>query len=782
MIKRPFLWGIITFTGGILSAWYKLPVLFLTLVGIIGWLIIYLLMFHIKRYINRKDYFLWGLPLLLLLGFMAMNDRMKPPDMDKAFEEKSECVLTGEIEMIVRKSWGIAYYLKNNKVTLADKSTYLVEEILVNTYEQEYQPSKTPKYLAGNIITVSGTIKKFSINTNPGGFNEYLYYKAQNISYKIIAEEIIIIDGGYSKHKSVLYSIKNKLIEVYSTILPKKEAGTLMAMILGEKYLLEDEIKTLYQENGIAHILAISGLHVSMVGAAIYLLLKKLRFGLIASTVLSLVFVYGYGILTNFSVSTNRAIVMYSILLCAKLIGKTFDILSALSLSAFLILLQNPMELFQAGFLLSFGAVLGIAVILPSLNNLHEAKNSILKSIYVSVSAQVLTLPFILYYFFQIPLYSVLINLIVLPIISLLMLTALVAGIVGMVSISLGTFIAGGANYILHFYEFVCRLGSNAPGNLITVGRPDTIRIIIYILIILVFTICARRRKKRRLLVLFVAAIILLVIPKPRDGLILTMLDVGQGEAIFMESDMGTSYLIDGGSSDINQVGRYRITPYLLSRGTDTLDYAIVTHTDVDHVSGLMELIEGKQISIKNLILPNTTTKNDMFLDLEALAKDRAINLIYIVTGDIIIDGNLRLAFLHPPLGYQPTSNNDYSTVIGISYGEFDMLFTGDIEAKGEKELIEYFDIISATGQADYDVLKVAHHGSKNSTSEEFLALIKPELSLISCSKSNRYGHPHVELLERLDDIGSEVVITYENGAITIKTDGLRMMTEEYME
>ena len=134
-------------------------------------------------------------------------------------------------------------------------------------------------------------------------------------------------------------------------ILPEKEAGIVIAMVLGEKYLLDDEVRDLYQGSGISHILAISGLHISLVGAAIYIFLRKLRLGLIASTVLSLAVVYSYGVLTNFSVSTNRAVVMYSVMLFARIIGKTFDILSALSLSAFLILFQNPIELFQPGFL-----------------------------------------------------------------------------------------------------------------------------------------------------------------------------------------------------------------------------------------------------------------------------------------------------------------------------------------------------------------------------------------------------------------------------------------------
>lgn len=775
MIKRPLLWGIASFIIGILLAWYKASLLLIILIGFTSWLLIYLMMFRLKKYLNRQDWFLWGLPLILLLGFLAMGDRMKPPDMDRAFDDEAECILSGDIKMIVNKSWGTSYYLKNNRISLTDDSTYLVEEILVNVYENQLK-----KYRIGNKITVSGTIKKFKPNSNPGNFNEYLYYKAQNISYKVAADEIILTDEGYSEFHYILNNIKDKLVFVYNSILPQKEAGTLMAMLLGEKYLLEDEIKALYRENGISHILAISGLHVSLLGAAMYLLLRKLKLGLIASTVLSLLFIYSYGILTNFSVSTNRAVVMYSILLLAKIFGKTFDILSALSLSAFVILLQNPLELFQTGFLLSFAAVLGIAVVLPGLNRIHDPKSPILKAIYVSASAQVLTLPIVLYFFFQIPTYSIIVNLLILPLTSLLMLIAMAAGILGIVSVSLGVFVAGGANYILLFYETVCRLGSNAPGSLITLGRPDMIRILMYFAIILIFICCARRCGRKRTFLLVIAAVAVLIIPRPRDGLTIIMLDVGQGEAIYMESDSGTSYFIDGGSSDVNQVGRYRIEPFLLAGGTDTIDYAIVTHTDVDHINGLTELIQGRQISINNIILPDTASRNEAYGKLEAMAREKDIKLSYIVTGDRIMDGKLEITFLHPPKGYRPASNNDYSAVISISYDDFDMLITGDIEAKGERELLKHLTA-EGTVPSDYDVLKVAHHGSKNSTGEELLAIIKPELSLISCGKDNRYGHPHEELLERLRQVGSNIIITFKSGAITLRTNGRRMQIEEYL-
>lgn len=789
---------IAAFISGILFAWYKVPFVYPALISVMGCLLVYLLMFRLKRHINRRDWFLWGLPFLIFLGFFSMKDRMKPPDIDAVFEEKSECSLTGKIGIIVKKPWGTAYYLKNNRITLPDNKTYFVEEVVVNEYEIPSSNKNisnqvfSNQYRVGNTILVSGTIIKFRTGTNPGEFNEYLYYKSQNISYKVSAKDITVIDGNYSFFRNALSVAKEKLADTYGKILPEKEAGIVMAMVLGEKYMLDEEVKTLYQKNGISHILAISGLHVSMAGAAIYFLFKKLGLGIHASTIISMAFVYCYGILTNFSVSTNRAVVMYFILLLAGLVGRTFDILSALSLSAFIILLQNPYELFQAGFLLSFGAVLGIAVLLPCLNSMHGTKNGLVKGLYTSISAQVLTLPAVLYYFFQVPLYGVLVNLLVVPLTSLLMLAAAAAGMVGVISSSLGIFLAGGANYILKIYEAVCKVGSKLPGNTITVGRSGFVRILLYYGMVTLFIICSRRIRKLRVLLILAAAVAVLTVQMPDKKLHITMLDVGQGDAIFIRNGSGGTYLVDGGSQDVNRAGSCRITPYLLSIGVDTLDYAIVTHTDKDHVSGLMELIEEGRVTVKHLILPETNTRNRTYAKLEEMARGKKIKLVYMASGDRITDGNLIMHVLHPPIGYQPSSGNDYSMVLSISYGDFDMLLTGDIEAKGEGMLVEFFkerEMINsrisnpaAFVQTDYDVLKVSHHGSRNSTSEVLLSIIKPEYALISCGRGNSYGHPHAELIERLVKSGSEVYITYETGAVSLITDGLRLRIRRHLK
>lgn len=799
MIKRPFIPLLCAYLAGILLAWYRMPFHAVIPIALSGCLLLYLMMFRVKnRLISRRDGFLWSLPLLLLLGYTSMGEQMKPPDPDHLFEEEAECILSGEVDMVITKQWGRVIYLKNNRVRLPGGGPYPVENVLLNLPKSSDQKD----YLVGNQVTVSGKIQKFSEATNPGQFNEQMYYKILNIDYKVKAEQITVTDANYIRFRFLLDRLKQKLLTVYETILPKKQAGTLMAMLLGEKYLLNEEVNELYRENGISHIIAISGLHVSLLGQAIYLLLKRLKTGLIPAVVISIAFLYCYGLLTNFSVSTNRAVVMFAVMLVARILGKTYDMLSAISLSAFLILLQNPMLVLSAGFLLSFGAVLGIAVIYPCLKSLLPSKKTILNGFYISISAQLMTLPFLLFFFFQLPVYSIFINLLILPCMSFLVLSAMAAGIAGAFYLPFGVYFAGGANYILIFYEWVCRIGSRLPGNLLTVGKPGMLRVLIYFILIAFFIWGTIKFKKKALLVVPVLAVFFLILPKSNSGLKITMLDVGQGEAIYMETKGGTTFFIDGGSTDISKVGKNRIQPFLLASGVDRIDYAIISHADEDHTNGLKELMAGGRIKIRHLVLPDirdsdseeninsehsSTPASGLLEDyhtLEKLAMENGVELLYIKAGDMIREGEPSLTCLHPRKGYRFSSNNAYSMVLGVSYSNFDMLLTGDLEPDGEEALIRHLSNAIAGEMppvsVDYDVLKVAHHGSGNTTTVEFLDAIKPEYALISCSRNNRYAHPHPETLERLHEAGSDVITTFDSGAITIMTDGEKMNIMEY--
>ncbi len=803
MIKRPLIWLFGAYLCGLFLVWNRIPHSVLILVMLIYLLILYLLLYRIKvRYINRKDGFLWSLPLLLVLGFLTMGQRLSPPGGDAAFAEGADGTLTGDITMIAEKASGTAIYTRNNLITFTGGETYPAEHIIIYT-------SDSAPYLVGNKIQVSGRILKFSEPSNPGQFNERMYYKIQNIDYKMKAVEINITDHNYSRLHTFLGKLRQKLHSVYAGILPEREAGVMTAMLLGENYLLEEELRQLYQDNGIAHILAISGLHITLIGYTLYQLLRKCKAGLIPSVTISILFIYCYGLMTNFSVSTNRAIVMFVVMLLSKIAGKTYDSISALALCAFLILLNNPLQLFSTGFLLSFGAVFGISVLLPAFRKLFPLKSTVLFGVLASISALLITLPLILWFFYQLPVYSVIINLLILPTMTVLMLSAIAAGVAGLFSMPLGVFLIGGAKGILGFIEGICRLGSSLPGNLYTIGKPDRIRVLIYIMVLICFLWAAGRYQRKRLLLLPVLALIILLLPERDHGLSVTMLDVGQGDAIILKNETGTTYLIDGGSSDVYQVGKNRLQPYLLYTGEDCIDYAIVTHADEDHINGLKELIEGRRIRIRHLVLPGVEIRSrsadtieyspeddriqhgiqqvaaipmdklaaeEAYLDLEQLALSSGIKVLYINSGDEILDGDLRIECLHPEEEYEFSSSNSYSTVLSITFGEFDLLLTGDLERDGEKlvmqKLLMKCVVSGDKNLTDYDVLKVAHHGSRNSTYEDFLALIRPEYSLISCSEDNWYGHPHVELIERLIQIGSEMYITKDNGAVTIVTDG----------
>lgn len=780
MIKRPLIWILGVYLLGIYLAWQKYSILIVIVTGLLMFLVhcIYLFKLNVK-FQNSDDRFLWFLPILLVFGFLSMVEQMKFPLLFDAFEQEVSCEVSGKIEMIVQKQWGQALYVNNNVIFLADGTRYQCETIIVNCFDHQ-------SYLVGNKINVQGTLQKFSKATNPGQFNEQLYYQIENIDFKMKADYIEITDTSYSSYHAVIDRIKRRFIEVYHRILPEKESGTLIAMLIGEKHLLNEEIKQLYQENGISHLLAISGLHITLIGMCIFQSLRKIRLGIFPSTLIATFFIYSYGVMTNFSVSTNRAVVMMVLLLFSTIVGKTYDMLSASAFSAFLILLQNPLQIFSAGFLLSFGAVFGLALVLPSLKNLFPQKNVILNGLFISVSAQIATTPLLLIYFYQLSAYSVFTNLMILPFITILTLASLCAGIAGAVYLPFGIFLIGGSNYILKLYEWICRWVSSLPRNMLTIGKPDTIKIVIYIMLVLFFTWSVKRYQKKAFLLVLLLAYFILLFPESHAGLEITVLDVGQGEAIFIQNERGTTFLIDGGSTDIAKVGCYRIQPFLKAKGIAKLDYMLMTHADYDHISGLTEIIEDEQIKIMNLILPAINKKDEAYIKFEDSARKKNIPVRYMKAEEGIQDGKLFLFCLHPAANDTFETTNAYSMVLSLRYGEFDMLLTGDLEQGGElpvMSLLQNPDVWKdsiARPALDYDVLKVPHHGSKYSTSVEFLNQLQPEVSLISCGKGNKYGHPHPELLQRLEQQDCDVKVTFESGAIRITTDGSKMSLKEY--
>lgn len=267
-----------------------------------------------------------------------------------------------------------------------------------------------------------------------------------------------------------------------------------------------------------------------------------------------------------------------------------------------------------------------------------------------------------------------------------------------------------------------------------------------------------------------------------QEGVQITVLDVGQGDGIHIRNS-SFNCLIDGGSSDISSVGTYRLEPYFLSQGLNALDYVFVTHGDDDHISGVKEMLENQMfgVRIRNLVMPPIEYHDEKLAALARTAMNNGTRVVAIEPGDRIKSGKtgemeeMILTCIGPESGLRTEPGNETSLVLDLTFGEFDMLLTGDVEGSGEESLIR------SNLLRDYEVLKVAHHGSKNSGTEKFLQITEPEFAIISAGVDNRYGHPHKETLQRLDAAGCTVSSTQDNGAVIIRSDGKKMTIRGFM-
>ena len=522
-----------------------------------------------------------------------------------------------------------------------------------------------------------------------------------------------------------------------------------------------------------------------------------------SAALVTIIFLIAYGELTGFSIATNRAVVMMICLLCAKILGKSYDMLSAMALSAIIILLQKPYALMNNGFLLSYGTVFGIYLLTPVLTEILQIDvveecygkkvAEPLKSLSASMGATIMTLPVIMYTYYEIPSYSVFLNLIILPFLSFVVGLGMTAAFVGCFFYWGGKFLLGTVHFILQYYELVCHIVSNFPAAVLITGRPECCQIGIYYLIIIVwiyqwrgFSYVKKNRcglenkgyfKRISSLILLFILLLLLFIPKVNEEFELTMLDVGQGDGIVLQSGKFTM-LMDGGSSSEKQVGKYRIIPYLKYRGISHVDIIAISHPDSDHISGLLELLENEDsygISVGKVLLPERPEPEEEYRLLEKKICKTGTDILKIKAGDTFLCGNIKLCCYYPYKDTVAESANDYSMVLRAECGNFSALLTGDLGEEGERKMIE-----GLGGLPQTDILKVGHHGSKTSTSMELLNRLKPRIALISAGKENRYGHPSREVTERLKTKGISTYVTIRSGAVSVYGAGDKLWVEEY--
>lgn len=545
-----------------------------------------------------------------------------------------------------------------------------------------------------------------------------------------------------------------------------------------------------------------TGLHISLLGMGLYRLLKRAGLGIWPAGILALAIMLQYGMMTGAGVSTMRAVCMFLLSVGAKIAGRIYDLPTGLAAAAILILVESPAYLLDGGFLLSFGAVIGIGCVWPMMEEMFavkKIKSSVVSSLLSSVVLQLTTLPVVLWYYGEISLIGLFLNLLVIPTVGVVLASGVFGALAGLFSIKFACLIVLPGRILLKIYELLCTLAGKLVFCTWVGGQPQIWQIVAYyVLMGAVLWICSRTISKKiekrggrsAICLLFVCAAVFLLGYRPREELRITCLDVGQGDGIVVEADNRWNLLIDGGSTNKSQTGQYQILPYLKSRGISHLDGIYVSHTDEDHISGVREILEYRakgltSLRIDHLFLPDwgheeaaggnaKDAGNTAYGELADLAQKAGVDVMYLKEGDEIHYGDLQIQVLWPQDGASGADVNEEAMVLQIQKGDFKGLFTGDIGMETEEKLLQkgYLE--------DVDLLKVGHHGSRYSTGEEFLEKIKPELAVISCSATNTYGHPSEETIERLISAGAKVLITKDVGAVSVWKRGRNFFVRGY--
>lgn len=754
-------------------------------------------------------------------------------------EEKSwldgggQVIVTGLVTERRISSETVRYTLRHVQVTLSDRQIPFSGLFVSTEYHADNEAAEP-----GDLLRARGELRAVEQAGNPGQFDAAAYYACQKIWYRLWAEQAPEICSRRSIRK-VLFRIREKLTGAYSGCMREAPAGILSAMLMGDKAFLTEESRRNFQTGGCLHLLVISGLHVTLLGMGLLQILLRLRMPQTPACLLSAVCMILYTALTGFPVAAVRACIMFLVLVAARVTRWSYDSACSLSLAAILMLLTNPGYLFHAGFQLSFAAAGAASLVSPLLSRFlkeffghsqkkekddRAAKESrkrkwlqnmlqmIKENTILWGAVQLCTLPLTAYYFFEIPVWSLPLNLLLVPCVQYV----LGAGVIGSLALMFlpqaGKLLLFPADLGLDLYDRILSLARIIPGSSVVCGRPAIWQMLVYYsVLIYVLRILNRRipklkkcssqtgekpagglRTVYRCTAILAAACMVLFLRNP-PAFRLVMANVNQGDCILIQSGKRV-FLSDGGSTDVQNVGKYRILPYLESQAVGYVDAAYISHNDTDHMNGIEEiliLIAEKQTALRIgcICMPEWMLQTEDGIRIAAEAHAAGAGVRSLQRGNKMISGDLCIEVLHPFRMYDEAAGGDKdqilertevqiingiptggaqagnagSVVLQISYHGFTALLTGDLEKEGENELLPYL--------SDIDCLKVGHHGSRWSTSKEFLEVTRPEIALVSAPAKSMYGHPHQETLDRLEGAGAAIFATKDAGAVEIRVN-----------
>nr|WP_269141916.1 DNA internalization-related competence protein ComEC/Rec2 [Lientehia hominis] len=759
---------------------------------------------------------LWlALPVFFVAGaalaMMAEKETYLDPVFTAEDKDELEAEISGVIERIERKSRDkeeIRLCLKDCTGILSGKETMnggKIYELGRVTVIFKKTPASVPESAEGRRVQARCRLAAMEVPGNPGQFDSKGYYRALGISYFAYGEDLEKVSGSCDILRVSMRRLREWMAENLEQAAGGQDAGLFRAMVLGEKWAAEEEIRSLYQNAGIGHLFAISGLHISLAGMGIYRVLRKeMKRSFTAAALGCAGASYCYYLMTGEGTSAGRAFLMLSVYGAGQVFGRQYDLSTGAAFAALLLLVRSPLLLFQSGFQLSFGSVLALGILFPCLQTafrreerpsqtreergVRKWKGKLTAALLSGLSIQLATIPVQAASFYQVPVFGLLLNLLLLPLFPIIASSGIFGALLGGLFPRITKTVLFPARLLLRFYASACGWSLRLPGAIWRTGRPENEQLLLYGVLMAALLCFGKRRAEkgrtawRRTVRIGIWIVPFCLMPIPWHGLELVFLDVGQGDGCFVRLPHGLTFLIDGGSSSEKELGKYCLVPFLDSYAVDKVDYVMVSHGDEDHINGIRELMEEKRIA--HLVLPEGQEREQEALaGMKNQAEQLGIPVRYLKQGETFHVGEASFTCLWPGNGRGQTDNgldsNEASMVLWFSYRKFDVLFTGDLEGTGEDGVKRYLERWGGREEKKIDVLKAAHHGSKNGCSEELLQEINPPYTVISCGRGNRYGHPSKEAMQRLEAVQSRIFRTDQDGAVTVRSDGVSMKIQK---